>query len=189
MERLVVDTVVYRPVEEVFAFLREFPGYANYSKYLERVEELDAEAGEQARYALRFAWWKLTYTARSAVTDVDDDERIEWHILGDFDAGGRWLVADRDLPDDAPEWAETATAVRFEVEYAPETVHSGLVDLPRLVSLDWVLDKAKPLVEREARTIVERAAADLEGRTRSVDLTVRTGDDAAGSVFPPEEKA
>jgi hypothetical protein len=189
MERLVVDTVVYRPVGEVFAFLREFPGYANYSEYLERVDELDAEAGEQARYALRFAWWKLTYTARSVVTEIDDEERIEWHILGDFDAGGRWLVAERDLPADAPGWAETATAVRFEVEYAPETAHSGLVDLPRLVSLDWVIEKAKPLVEREARTVVERAAADLEGRSRSVELTVRTGDDAANSAFPPEEKA
>lgn len=189
MERLVVDTVVYRPVGEVFAFLREFPGYANYSEYLERVDELDAGADEQARYALRFSWWKLDYTARSVVTEVDDDERIEWQILGDFDAGGRWLVAERDLPADAPEWAETATAVRFEVEYAPETAHSGLVDLPRLVSLDWVIDKAKPLVEREARTVVERAAADLEGRTRAVDLTVRTGAEAADSPFPPEEKA
>jgi len=189
MERLVVDTVVYRPVEEVFGFLEEFPGYANYSEYLERVDVLDAGEGERARYALRFSWWKLDYTARSAVTETAENERIEWSILGDFDARGRWLVAERDLPDDAPEWAETATAVRFAVEYAPETAHSGLVDLPRLVSLDWVIEKAKPIVEREARTVVERAAADLEGRERTVDLTVRTGDDAADSPFPPEEKA
>lgn len=189
MERLVVDTVVYRPVDEVFAFLEDFPGYANYSQYLDRVEALDAGEGEQARYALRFTWWKLTYTARSAVVEVVDDERIEWELLGDFDASGRWLVAECDLPADAPDWAETATAVRFAVEYAPETAHSGLVDLPSLVSLDWVVDKVKPIVESEAENIVERAAADLEGRERTVELTVETGAPAAASSFPPEEKA
>ncbi|GAB7093278.1 SRPBCC family protein [Halolamina litorea] len=189
MEYLAVDTVVYRPASEVFAFLEDFPGYANYSKYLDRVDVLDPGPGETARYALRFEWWKLDYTARSAVVEVDAPRRIEWEVLGDFDAGGRWLVAERELPADAPEWAEDAVSVRFEVEYAPETAHAGLVDLPRLVSFDWVIEKAKPLVEREARTIVERAAADLEGRKRAVDLTVRTGADAADSPFPPEEKA
>lgn len=189
MERLAVETVVYRPVAEVYEFLADFPGYANYSEYLERVEELDPGTGESARYALQFAWWKLQYTARSAVTDTVENERIEWELLGDFDAGGRWLVAERSLPDDAPDWAETATAVRFEVSYAPETAHSGLVDLPSLVSLDWVVEKVKPLIESEARTVVERAAADLEGRTRSVALTVETGAEAERSEFPAEEKA
>ncbi|MFW5911168.1 MAG: SRPBCC family protein [Halolamina sp.] len=188
MERLVVDTVVYRPVGDVFAFLREFPGYANYSKYLDRVDELDSGPDERARYALRFTWWKLDYTARSAVTEIVDDERIEWEILGEFDATGRWQVAPCDRPADAPDWAETATAVRFEVEYHPETAHAGLVDLPRLVSLDWVIEKVEPLIEREAERVVSRAAADLEGRTRAVDLTVRTGDDADAAPFPPEEK-
>ena len=188
MERLVVDTVVYRPVDAVYEFLREFPGYANYSEYLERVDELDPGSGEHARYALRFAWWKLEYTARSAVTELDENERIEWTVLGDFDAGGRWLVAERALPDDAPDWAETATDVQFVVEYAPETAHAGLVDLPALVSLDWVVEKVKPLVESEAETVVERAVADLEGRQRSVDLRVRTGADAVPPAFPPEEK-
>lgn len=190
MERLAVDTVVYRPADEVFAFLEDFPAYANYSQYLDRVDELDAGEGERARYALRFSWWKLDYTARSAVTEVVENERIEWRILGDFDASGRWLVAERDsLPDDAPDWAETATAVRFEVEYAPDTAHSGLVDLPSLVSLDWVIEKAKPIVESEAENIVERAAADLEGQRRRVELTVQTGAAADATEFPPEEKA
>lgn len=183
-----MGTVVYRPAEEVYEFLREFPGYANYSEYLDRVDELDPASGERARYALRFAWWKLEYTARSAVTELVENERIEWELLGDFDAGGRWLVAECDLPEDAPEWAETATAVRFEVEYAPETAHSGLVDLPRLVSLDRVIEKVKPLIEREAETVVERAVADLEGERRSVELTVETGDGAEHAPFPPEEK-
>jgi uncharacterized membrane protein len=188
MERLAVETVVYRPVEEVYEFLEDFPGYANYSEYLDRVRVLDPDPGESARYALRFAWWKLEYTAHSAVTETVENDRIEWEIVGDFDAGGRWLVAEQELPDDAPDWAETATAVRFEVEYAPGTAHSGLVDLPTLVSLDWVVEKVKPKIESEARTVVERAVADLEGQRRQVDLTVETGE-AARSGFPPEEKA
>ena len=188
MERLAVETVVYRPVEEVYEFLEDFPGYANYSKYLDRVRVLDPGPGECARYALRFAWWKLEYTARSAVTETVENERIEWKILGDFDASGRWLVAERDVPEDAPEWAETATAVRFEVAYEPGTAHSGLVDLPTLVSLDWVVEKVKPKIESEARTVVERAVEDLEGQRRRVDLTVETGESAA-SGLSAEEKA
>lgn len=188
MERLAIDTTVYRPVEEVFAFLLDFPGYANYSKYLERVSALDPGEGEQTRYALQFAWWKLDYTARSGVTEVVTNERIEWELLGDFDASGRWLVAERDsLPDEAPDWAETATVVRFAVEYAPGTAHSGIVDLPRLVSLDWVVQKVKPLIESEAETIVERAVRDLEGKRRSITLTVHT-DDIDSRPFPPKEK-
>jgi uncharacterized membrane protein len=188
MERLAVKTVVYRPVEEVYEFLEDFPGYANYSEYLDRVRVLESGPGESARYALRFAWWKLEYTARSAVTETVENERIEWEVLGDFDAGGHWLVAERELLDDAPDWAETATAVRFEVQYAPGTAHSGLVDLPSLVSLDWVVEKVKPKIESEARTVVERAVADLEGQRRRVDLTVETGE-AAASGLSTEEKA
>lgn len=175
MERLTVDTVIYQPVEVVYDFLLDFPRYANYSEYLESVSELDPAADEQARYALRFAWWKLSYTARSAVTETVPNERIEWVILGEFDAGGRWLVEEREtLPEDAPEWAETATSVRFEVAWNPASVNSGMVDLPRLVSLDWVINKVEPIVEKEARRVVERAASDLEGRRRAVELTVRT---------------
>jgi uncharacterized membrane protein len=175
MERLTVDTVVYQPVEVVYDFLLDFPRYANYSQYLESVEELGAGPDEQARYALRFAWWKLSYTARSAVTETVPNQRIEWTILGSFEAGGHWLVEECErLPADAPEWADTATSVRFDVAWNPGTVNSGMVDLPRLVSLDWVIEKVEPIVEKEARRVVSRAARDLEGRSRSVDLTVST---------------
>lgn len=175
MERLTVETVVYRPADTVYEFLLDFPGYANYSTYLETVEELDSAESEQARYALRFAWWKLTYTTRSAVTETVPDERIEWEIVDSFDANGRWVVEEREeLPEDAPEWAETATSVRFEVAWRADSVDPGMVDLPRLVSLDWVINKVRPLVEKEAERVVQRAAADLEGRERDVALTVRT---------------
>lgn len=173
MERLVVDTVVYRPAEEVYEFLLDFPGYANYSKYLQSVRELDS-GGENPRYALRFAWWKLTYTAHSEVTETVPPERIAWHLVGKFDAGGRWVVDPLDdVPADAPDDAEAATEVHFEVEWDDSTVHSGMIELPMFVSLDRVVRKATPLVETEAKRVVERAVADLEGRQRPVSLTIR----------------
>jgi uncharacterized membrane protein len=175
MERLIVETVVYRPVEEVYEFLLDFPQYGRYSDYLKTVGELDAAADEQARYALRFAWWKLQYTARSVVTETVPNEQIGWRLLNDLDASGQWLVEGRDeLPGEAPEWADTATAVRFEVQWNPHSVNSGALNLPRLVSLDWVIDKVKPVIDREAQRVVQRAVTDLEGRERAVEITVRT---------------
>lgn len=174
MERLSVDTVVYCPAEAVYEFLLDFPGYANYSEYLDSVAELDG-GGENARYALRFSWWKLSYTARSEVTETVRPERIEWRVLGKFDAQGRWLIDPlEDLPVDAPDWAEDATRITFEVEYDADTAHSGMVDLPAFVSLDYVIRKAKPLVKKEAQRVVERAVADLEGSRRPVDITLET---------------
>lgn len=178
MERLTVETVVYRPVEVVYEFLLDFPRYGRYSAYLDTVETLDPGADEQARYALRFSWWKLSYTARSAVTETVTNERISWRLLNQFDASGRWLVEEHEeLPADAPAWVETATDVRFEVEWDPHSVDSGTLDLPQLVSLDWVIDKAKPVVEQEAERVVERAVEDLEGEKRTVELTLRTEGD------------
>jgi uncharacterized membrane protein len=175
MERLTVETVIYRPVEEVYEFLLDFPRYARYSEYLDAVETLDPGADEQARYALRFSWWKLSYTARSAVIETAPNERISWRLLNQFDASGQWLVDEREeLPAAAPEWAETAADVRFEVEWHPHSIDSGALDLPGLVSLDWVIDKAKPVVENEAERVVQRAVEDLEGQRRAVELTVRT---------------
>lgn len=175
MERLIVETVVYRPVEEVYEFLLDFPRYGRYSEYLESVEELDAVADEHARYALRFAWWKLHYTARSAVTETVTNERISWRLLNDFEASGHWFVEEHDeLPAAAPDWADAATAVRFDVEWNPQSVNAGALDLPRLISLDWVITKVKPLVDKEAERVVQRAVEDLEGQERSVDISVRT---------------
>ena len=37
VDRVEVSTVVHLPPEEVYEFIVDFPGYANYSEYLERV--------------------------------------------------------------------------------------------------------------------------------------------------------
>ncbi|MGM0591846.1 MAG: SRPBCC family protein [Halobacteriota archaeon] len=175
MDEISVSTVVYLPPEEVYEFLVDFPRYAEYSEHLTDVYQ-DGDGSPGTRYALRFAWWKLSYTARSEVTAVDPPRRIDWTIIKDIEADGCWRIEPlSDLPDDAPPDAETASLVWFDVQWHPGSARESAVDLPRLVSLDWVIERVRPLVEREAERIVERIVADLEGRKRPVHLEVRKG--------------
>ena len=185
MDELVVSTEVYADPEEVYEFLLDFPRYANYSEYLREVRTVTGDGGPGTKYALTFAWWKISYTARSEVTGVEPPERIDWEITKDIDAGGCWRVtpsddgdeggaadetddddADTDASEDAP------CEVALEVQFDPGSASSDALDLPRLVSFDWVLKKAIPLIRTEAERVVERAVQDLEGSTRDVDLDV-----------------
>ncbi len=192
MDELVVRTEVYADPEEVYEFLLDFPRYGRYSEYLRSVETIEGSGGPGTRYALTFAWWKLTYTAHSAVTGVDPPERIDWAITKDIDAGGCWRVtpvgddeagggnADGGGTDDAgsdDSAAEPTCEVALEVRFDPSSASSDALDLPRLVSFDWVLKKAIPLIRTEAERVVERAVADLEGRTRRIDLDVYVDSD------------
>ncbi|WP_226012822.1 type II toxin-antitoxin system RatA family toxin [Halomicrobium salinisoli] len=174
MDSVEVSTVVYLPPEEVYEFLKDFPGYARYSKYLQEVRQ-DGDGSPGTRYALTFAWWKLTYTAVSEVTAVDPPSRIDWRVVSDLDADGHWRVEPAD--DEAPPDREHASRVWFTVAFDPDSATSDTVDLPRLVSLDWVVEKVKPLVREEAERIVERIVADLEGERRDVDLRIHDGPD------------
>jgi len=171
VDRVEVSTAVYLPPAEIFEFLVDFPGYAQYSEYLREVRQRgDGDAGTE--YALTFSWWKLSYTADTEVVDVTEPECIDWRLRDDLDAKGRWLV--EPTPEDAPADRETASRVTFLVEYDVDSAGPGLVDLPRFVSLGTVVEKAKPLVEKEARRVVERIVADLEGQRREVDLDIET---------------
>ncbi|QUO47259.1 SRPBCC family protein [Halorubrum ruber] len=180
MDELVVSTEVYADPEEVYAFLLDFPQYANYSEYLREVRTVTGDGGPGTKYALTFAWWKISYTARSEVTGVAPPKRIDWEITKDIDAGGCWRVTppesverddDADATDDAP------CEVALEVAFDPGSASSDALDLPRLVSFDWVLKKAIPLIRDEAERVVERAVQDLEGSTRDVDLDVYVDSD------------
>ena len=177
MDRVEVSTVVYLPAEDVYEFLLAFRRYANYSQYLESVRQF-GDGGAGTEYALRFEWWKLHYTARSAVTEVDPPRRIEWRIIKDLDASGRWLIdpvegADGSAEGDAGR-SSPKTEVTFVAEYAPGSADDGIVDLPRFVSLGWVVEKIKPKIREEAERIVRRVVADLEGEERDVELRIET---------------
>ena len=175
MDTIVVRTTVYAAADEVYQFLLDFPGYANYSKYLTDVRTRTGDGGVGTQYALRFAWWKLSYTAHSEVIDVDPPHRIDWEITKDIDAGGAWLIDPHDSPPtDAPDDASAACEVALEINFDPDSADAGVLNLPALVSFGWVLEKAIPLIRNEAERVIQRAVADLEGRSRRIDLTIET---------------
>ncbi len=179
VDELVVSTDVYAPPEEVYAFLLEFPRYEEYTEYLQRVAKTSGDGGPGTRYAMRFAWWKLTYTARSEVTGIDPPHRIDWRLVKDIDAEGAWLITPlEDFREGAPGDAETGCEVTFRVRFDPHSADANAVSIPRFVSFDWVLEKAKPLIREEAERVVRRAVRDLEGRDRSVRLDVETNSEA-----------
>ncbi len=164
-----VSTVVYLPPGEIYEFLVDFPRYAEYSKYLDHVDR-DGDGTPKTKYDLTFAWWKLSYTARSEVTDLDPPTRIDWRLVKDIDASGYWLVEPE--PESAPEGEETASRVRIRIDFSPQSAEEGVISLPRFVSLDWVISKVKPKIKAEAERVVERIVADLEGTHRDVTLDI-----------------
>lgn len=175
MDEVEVSTVVHLPPPEIYEFLVDFPRYADYSEYLREVRR-SGDGSVGTRYALRFAWWKLTYTAHSEVVDTDPPTRIDWRIVKDIDARGHWRVTE--VPEEAPPDAETACRVALRIEFDTDSASSDAIDLPRLVSLSWVIEKVIPLIQDEAERIVERIVADLEGEPRPVELTVHTTPDS-----------
>jgi uncharacterized membrane protein len=167
VDTIEVSTVVYLPRDEVYDFLVDFPRYARYSKHLTRVTRHgDGEPGTE--YDLTFAWWKLSYTARSRVTALSPPERIDWELVKDIDAQGHWAIEDEPVP----EGKEAASRVRLRIDYHPHSANENALNLPRFVSLSWVVKKVKPLVEKEAERVVERIVADLEGERRDVSLEI-----------------
>jgi hypothetical protein len=172
VDRIHVSTVVGLAPPEVYEFLVDFPRYARYSEYLTEVTA-DGDGSPGTRYRLRFAWWKLSYTAHTEVTDADPPERIDWRVTEDVDASGRWRVEPLDAtPSGLPVEDGPASRVHLEVTFDADSVGGGVVDLPRFVSLDWVIDRVKPVLVEEAERVVERIVADVEGEPREVDLVV-----------------
>ena len=175
MDEVELSTVIYLPPEEVYEFLIDFPRYADYSEYLTDVRQYgDGSPGTQ--YDMRLAWWKISHTARSEVTAVDPPARIDWRLVKDIDAYGHWLI--EEVPEQAPEGYETASRVWLKVGFDPSSANKSAFDLPRLVSIGWVIRKIKPLVVEEAQRVVERIVTDLEGRPRPIELTVHQKPDS-----------
>lgn len=173
MDDVEVSTVVYLPAPDIYEFLLEFPRYANYSKHLREVAH-EGDGGPGTRYDITFAWWRLSYTAHAEVTGVDPPRRIDWRLTRDLDARGHWKID----PAEAPPDKEAASRVRLHVTFDPASADGSVVDLPSFVSIEWVVEKVKPLIQREAERIVERIVADIEGEPRPVEITVHTGPDS-----------
>jgi ribosome-associated toxin RatA of RatAB toxin-antitoxin module len=169
------STLIYLPPEDVYEFLVDFPRYANYSEYIQEVRR-HGDDSPRTEYDLEFTWWKLSYTARSAVTDVDPPNRIDWKLVEDLDAQGYWGI--EHVPEEAPDGKPDASRVRFHVEFNPESADEDMINIPPFVPLDRIIQKVIPKIETEAHRIVRRIVADLEGEERPVELTIHQSPDS-----------
>ena len=173
-DELEAVTTVHAPREEVYAFLRDVEGYAAYSRYIRDIARYgDGDAGTE--YDVTFAWWKLSYTARLRITDLDPPDRIGWELTRDLDARGVWRLEPTEVDDPT---VEHATRVTLTVRFDPDSADDDAIALPRFVPMAAVVEKARPIVEREAERVTERVVADLEGEPREATLTIRTRSDA-----------
>lgn len=170
VEELTVSTVIYLPPEEVYDLLFDLARYPEFSEYIDDVRVRGEGVG--TRFALALSWWHLAYTVRGRVTDVDPPNRIEWVITSDVNARGHWAITPAD--DRAPAGCEAASEARLYVAYEPDSFGGASIGLPRFASLGWVVDRMRPVAEREAEKVARRVVADLEGRRRSVDVHIDT---------------
>lgn len=161
--------MVYVPPEEIYDLLVDFPRYADYSKHITEVRR-EGDGSPGTEYDIAFSWWKLSYTARSKVTDVDPPERIDWELIKDINARGYWRI--EHIPEEAPDGKPDACRIRLRIEFNPESANENAINLPTFVGLDWVIDQVKPKIKTEAERIVRRVVADLEGEKREVELTI-----------------
>ena len=167
---LEAETIIHAPRADVFDAVRDVEGYQRYSEHVSGVARY-GDGGPGTEYAVTLSWWRLGYTARFRLTDVDPPERIEWELVKDLDARAAWHLEPVEVDD--PD-VEDATRLVVTARYDPDTADHGALSLPRLVPMSAVVARARPFVEREAERVLARVVADLEGEPRRATLTVRT---------------
>lgn len=169
METVEASTLVYLSPEEVYDFLVDFQQYGKYTKYVTNIDR-QGEEDAGAVYDVTLSWWKIDYTARSKVTDVDPPSRIDWELAKGIDAHGYWKI--EHVPEEAPEDESDASRVRFYAEFDPESADGETLNLPKVVPVDRIIDRIKPKAKTFAHVMARRMIADLEGEKRDVSLEV-----------------
>lgn len=167
-------TTVHAPRADVYALVQDVEGYADYSGYVREVAR-DGDGGVGTTYDVTLSWWKLTYTARFRVTDLDPPDRIDWRLVEDLDARVTWRLEPADVED--PD-VDHATRLTLTARYDPDSADDDALSLPPFVPIGTVVEKARPVVEREAQRVLNRVVADLEDEPREATLTIRTRPDA-----------
>lgn len=168
-----LETTIHAPPADVFALVRDVPGWRAYSDHVTAVAR-DGDGGPGTEYGVTLSWWRLSYTVRFRITDVDPPERLGWRVVEDVDARGCCRLAPIGVDDPA---VDHATRVTLTARYDPDSADEGALSLPPLVSLASVVELARPFVEREAERVLRRVVADLEGEPRRATLAVRTRSD------------
>lgn len=171
-DELRVETSLHAPPTAVYALLRHVEGYGRYVEHVDGVTR-HGDGGAGTSYEITLSWWRLSYTAWVLVTDLDPPGRIAWRVTDGLDAEGAWTLepATVDDPD-----VDQATNVALTARYDPDS-GGDAVSLPPLVPWSAVLDRLRPVVEREARHVLERVVADLEGEPRAASLSIEVRHD------------
>lgn len=170
---LEVSTTIHAPPTDVYDFLRDVEGYSAYSDHVRSVTRRgDGEPGTE--YAIALSWWLLSYTLRVRIVRLDPPERIDWRVARDVDAHGAFRLEPTTVDDPS---VDHATRASLTVRYDPDSTDEGALSLPKLVPMSMVLDRLRPIVEREARRIVDRVVVELEGEPRQATLAVQTSSD------------
>ncbi len=137
----------------VFETLRDFTRYPAYSAYLETVLG-EGQSGPGTEYELRFQLFGTSFDVRTRLVDLRPPQTIEWEVIDELDARGRWNVSELD--------GGKSSRIELEIEYDPQSVSPGTVSLPFGVSLGWVQKRAERVAQSEARQILDRIATELE---------------------------
>lgn len=168
METVEASTLVYLSPEEIYENLADLRQFEDYSKY---VTDISREGDDQlSEYEITVSLWKIGYTARMEITDVEPPSRIDWKLVKSIDAHGYFEI--EHVPEEAPEGKPDACRVTCHGEFDPDTVTAEALDLPKLIPVSKIIDKFGSKVEPAARIIIGRIISDMEGEERSVELTV-----------------
>jgi uncharacterized membrane protein len=162
------STVLYAPPEAVYRYVRTFEGAVEFADHVERIDR-SGDGGPGTHYHIQLSWWRLSWTSRSRVTAVEPPNRIDWRTVGDVRARGSWLM--EPLPADGlPDGREVGTELTLRVEFDPASVRGAGV--ARLMPIDRLLRRLRPVVARECERLLDGVVADLEGERRPVTYTV-----------------
>ena len=173
METVEASTLVYLSPEEIYEYLVDLRQFEDYSKY---ITDISREGDEPlSEYEITVSWWKIGYTARVEITDVEPPNRIDWKLVKSIDANG--YIEIEHVPEEAPEGRPDACRVVFHGEFDPDTVTAESLDLPRVVPVSMLVNKVAPKAEPGARVIIGRIVSNMEGEKRSIDLTVHESPD------------
>jgi hypothetical protein len=168
VETVEASTLVYLSPEEIYDYLSDLRQFEDSSKY---VTDINREGDDPlSLYEITVSWWKIGYTARVEITDVDPPNRIDWKLVKSVDAHGYFEI--EHVPEEAPEGRPDACRVVVHGEFDPDTVTAEALDLPKLIPVSRIIDKVAPKAEPAARIIGGRIVSDMEGEKRSIELTV-----------------
>lgn len=165
-------TTIHAPRADVFDFLRDVEGYGAYTEHVREVVRR-GDGGPGTEYDVVLSWWILSYALRVRLTGLDPPGRIDWRVVEDVDAHGAWHLEPTTVDDPT---VDHATRVTLSVRYDPRTADEDALSLPRFVPLSAVFERLRPVVEREAKRILDRVVADLEGEPRRATLDVAIRD-------------